>query len=52
MYKTSDGKGVNSLASETPTTVAQAHAVIQECHERWQALKAGSVGNPGFFLGV
>lgn len=52
MYKTSDGKAENSLASETPTSVAEAHAIIEECHERWQALKAGTAGTYDFFLGM
>jgi 3'-phosphoadenosine 5'-phosphosulfate synthase len=37
-YKTSDGKPVNSLASETPRTASEAMTVIQETHERWKSL--------------
>ncbi|GKY90748.1 hypothetical protein MPSEU_000047700 [Mayamaea pseudoterrestris] len=37
-YKTSDGKLENSLASETPKTVGEALAVINETHLRWRAL--------------
>ena len=50
--QTSDGKAENSLASETPTSVAEAHAIIEECHERWQALKSGTAGTYDFFLGM
>jgi hypothetical protein len=32
--------------------VAEAHAIIEECHERWQALKAGTAGTYDFFLGM
>merc|ERR1711918_113606 len=46
MYKTSDGKAENVLASDTP------YSITEECHERWQALKAGTTPNKdGFFLG-
>lgn len=51
MYKTSDGKGVNSLAQEFPTTTSEAIEIIEECHLRWKALKEHQVTNPGFFLG-
>jgi 3'-phosphoadenosine 5'-phosphosulfate synthase len=44
-YKTSDGKEENSLASETPTTVARAVQVINETHGRWRAL-CGHDGTP------
>lgn len=37
-YKTSDGKPENSLAQELPTTQGEALSIIQETHERWQAL--------------
>jgi 3'-phosphoadenosine 5'-phosphosulfate synthase len=37
-YKTSDGKGENNLASETPRTAAEAKEVIMETHDRWKAL--------------
>ena len=42
MYKTTDGKDVNVLASDTPTSAAQANKVIAECHDSWKALKAMS----------
>merc|ERR1719409_1744626 len=51
MYKTTDGKAENVLASDTPYSISEANAIIEECHERWQALKAGTAANPGFFLG-
>jgi 3'-phosphoadenosine 5'-phosphosulfate synthase len=37
-YKTSDGKAVNSLASESPRTVEQAWEVVEEVHSRWLTL--------------
>ncbi|CAJ1931650.1 unnamed protein product [Cylindrotheca closterium] len=37
-YKTSDGKAVNSLGSETPRTVDQALQVLEEVHQRWRSL--------------
>jgi len=37
-YKTSDGKGENNLASDTPKTVQESLAVIEETHARWRAL--------------
>jgi 3'-phosphoadenosine 5'-phosphosulfate synthase len=37
-YKTSDGKAVNSLASDIPRTVDQALEVLNEVHERWRKL--------------
>jgi len=50
MYKTTDGKEVNVLASDTPKTPEQASAVIAECHESWKALKANGPGTTGFWL--
>ena len=50
MYKTTDGKEVNSLSSDTPKTAAEANAVIAECHESWKALKARGPGDTGFWL--
>jgi len=52
MYKTSDGKGENSLAQEFPTTADEAIKIIQECHLRWEALKAHQVPDTGFYLGL
>jgi len=37
-YKTTDGKPVNSLASETPRSVDEALEVVAEVHVRWQKL--------------
>ena len=37
-YKTTDGKPVNSLASETPRSVTEALEVIAEVSVRWQRL--------------
>ena len=39
-YKTTDGKAVNLLTSDTPTSAADAAKVVAECHESWKALKA------------
>ncbi len=38
MYKTSDGKPENKLASETPRSAKEAMMVVKEMHERWKAL--------------
>jgi len=51
MYKTTDGKAVNELASDTPKDSAAAAAVVAECHESWKALKARGAGTTGFWLG-
>ena len=51
MYKTTDGKEVNVLSSDTPKTAAEASQVIAECHESWKALKARGAGATGFWLG-
>jgi len=51
MYKTTDGKGVNFLSSDTPKTATEAAAVIAECHASWKALKARGAGDTGFWLG-
>ena len=37
-YKTSDGKPENNLASETPKTIEQAMAVVEETHAHWRSL--------------
>lgn len=50
MYKTTDGKAVNLLESDTPDSAEQAKAVIAECHEAWKRLAvAKSAPNPGGF---
>ena len=51
MYKTTDGKAINVLASDTPKTAAEAAAVVSECHASWTALKARGPGATGFWLG-
>mmetsp|Transcript_13168 Transcript_13168/g.20061 ORF Transcript_13168/g.20061 Transcript_13168/m.20061 type:complete len:1009 (+) Transcript_13168:60-3086(+) len=51
MYKTADGKGVNSLAQEEPTTRTEALEIIRHTNERWTALRSGEVLDTGFFLG-
>ena len=50
MYKTTDGKEVNVLTSETPTDAATAAKVVAECHASWKALKARGAGDTGFSL--
>lgn len=37
-YKTSDGKGVNSLAQDAPTTTEQAISIVNETNQRWKKL--------------
>ena len=49
--KTTDGKEVNVLASDTPKSAAETAHVIAECHESWKALKARGPGDTGFWLG-
>ena len=41
-YKTSDGKPVNKLASESPTTQSQATEVVEEVSKMYQNLISGS----------
>ena len=50
-YKTTEGKGVNFLTSDTPKTALEAAAVVAECHASWKALKARGAGDTGFWLG-
>jgi len=50
MYKTTDGKEVNKLTSDAPTSVGDAMKVISECHESWAALQKRGGGNTGFWL--
>ena len=50
MYKTTDGKDVNVLASDTPSTVEVAMGVVNECHGSWKKLVASGVGSTGFWL--
>jgi hypothetical protein len=52
-YKTSDGKGVNSLAKEEPTTASEANEVIEQVHEFYEKLIHGDTEAPeGYFLPV
>jgi 3'-phosphoadenosine 5'-phosphosulfate synthase len=51
LYKTTDGKAENALASDTPTSAAKAMEVVADCHASWKALKARGVGDTGFWLG-
>jgi len=50
MYKTTDGKAVNELASDTPTDSVRAARVVKECHDAWAALKQRGAGDTGFWL--
>jgi hypothetical protein len=51
-YKTAEGKGLNSLVSEIPSSAMEAVQIIETCHTRWQTLKNGtSVEGKDFFLG-
>jgi len=50
MYKTTDGKAVNVLASDTPSTVPVAMGVVNECHSSWKKLVAAGPGATGFWL--
>lgn len=55
MYKTSDGKPENTLANnDEPVSASDAIKIIDECHDRWNALVSGK-GGPGastdFWLG-
>jgi len=38
MYKTTDGKEVNKLASDTPDSPEQAVAVVKQCNDAWTKL--------------
>uniref|UniRef100_A0A7S1FVZ2 Inorganic diphosphatase n=1 Tax=Corethron hystrix TaxID=216773 RepID=A0A7S1FVZ2_9STRA len=50
-YKTSDGKGENMLARDTPTTQYEAMQVIKETNSRWKMLCEGTTTNTdGFWL--
>jgi len=44
-YKTAEGKGLNTLASETPYTIARSDEIISECNERWVWLVNGQTSN-------
>jgi len=51
MYKTTDGKAVNTLVSDTPDDAAKAKEVITECNNAWKKLAIEkSVNNTKFWL--
>jgi len=51
MYKTTDGKAINELTSDEPTTVEQALTVISECNAAWDKLAVKKeVADTGFSL--
>jgi 3'-phosphoadenosine 5'-phosphosulfate synthase len=51
-YKTSEGKGVNKLKSDTPTTADAAKLIVAETAEYYQKLKKGTTLNSkGYWLG-
>ena len=50
MYKTTDGKAVNSLSSDEPKSAEGAMKVVTECHESWKSLVAKGTGDTGFWL--
>ena len=49
-YKTTDGKAINVLASDTPSTTDVAMGVVNECHNSWKKLVASGPGTTGFWL--
>lgn len=52
-YKTSDGKPENSLAQDTPTSINEAVAIIQETHDRWKTLCGHDTGSyPSYIKGA
>ena len=51
MYKTTDGKAANVLASDIPVDAAKAAEVVSECHASWKTLKERGSGGTGFWLG-
>lgn len=51
LYKTTDGKPANALASDVPSSAAKAAEVVAECHAAWKSLKARGAGDTGFWLG-
>lgn len=51
-YKTTDGKELNVLTSDTPANAAGAKAIIDTTHEHWKSLASRKVATPdGFFVG-
>jgi 3'-phosphoadenosine 5'-phosphosulfate synthase len=50
-YKTSDGKPVNRLKQETPTSVSEAVRIVEEVSGFYQNLISGTTPNTwGYFL--
>lgn len=45
MYKTTDGKAVNVLVSDTPDDAAKAKEVISECNGAWKKLAVDKTAN-------
>ncbi len=51
MYKTTDGKPKNKLASHTPDSAAEALKTVEETHQHWKKLVEGKTANSqGFHL--
>ena len=44
-YKTAEGKGLNTLASEVPYTIERSDGIIAECNEHWLWLLNGQTAN-------
>ena len=44
-YKTAEGKGLNTLASDTPYGITESYDIITECNDRWFKLVTGSTAN-------
>eukprot|EP01033_Poteriospumella_lacustris_P002066 gene2066-1505_t len=49
-YKTSDGKPVNSLKSDVPTTVEEAIAIVDEVHGFYKTLLEEGAGDKDYWL--
>jgi len=47
-YKTSDGKAVNRLANDDPTTIEKAIEIVNETHSRWKRLCFDKNADLGF----
>ena len=51
-YKTTDGKALNELTSDTPTNRKGAEAVIAITHEHWKSLAGRKIATPeDFYIG-
>jgi len=52
MYKTTDGKPINTLVSDTSDSAEDAVKVVEECNEHWKKLAIEkTVKDTGFWLG-